>query len=159
MFLQAGAAIIPLGMVLLGAEGLTIRRLMDVFLLEPVSRHFTYTPVRTVSLTHAWGIGPITKNWGDCSGVTRHPFHMHSLYRSDCLSISAHVCTEMHMNICVCVCLSVCTHLHLPACMYMFYRHFSVFIHHCDILIIVISPSWSWEIKQLESYWERMAFS
>ena len=104
--------------------------------------------------THARGIGSYYKNWGDCSGVTRHPFHMYSLYRSDCLCISAHVYTEMHMNICVCVFICVYTSVSLPACMYMFYRHFSVFIHHCDTYHCDL-PSWSREIKQLESYWGR----
>lgn len=70
--------------------------------------------------THAWGIGSYYENWGDCSGVTRHPFHMHSLYRSDCLSISAHVCTEMHMNICVYVCVYLCVHIYISPCMYVY---------------------------------------
>lgn len=95
-----------------GGRGATIRRLMDVFLLEPVSRHFTYTPVRTKSLDSCMGYRLLLR--------TRHPFHMHSLYRSDCLSISAHVCTEMHMNICVYVCVYLCVHIYISPCMYVY---------------------------------------
>lgn len=95
----------------------------------------------------------ITKTRGDCSGDCKTPFsHAFSLQIRLCLSISAHVCTIM--NICVYLCVYLCVHIYIS--------------HHVCICFTGIlsfysslwysslwSPSWSWEIKQLESYWER----
>lgn len=103
-----------------GGRGATIRRLMDVFLLEPVSRHFTYIPVRTKSLDSCMGYRLLLRKLKRLLRGYKTPFSHLSLYRSDCLRISAHVCTEMHMNICVYVCVYLCVHIYISPCMYVY---------------------------------------
>lgn len=105
-------------------------------------------------LTHGV-LAPIAKTEETAQGLQNILFTC-ILFTDQTVCISLHMSVQKYIWTYVYMCVFICvyTSTSLPACMYMFYRHFSVFIHHCDTYCCDL-PSWSRKIKQLESYWGR----
>lgn len=144
-----------------GGRGVTIRRLMDVFLLEPVSRHFTYTPVWTKSLDSCTGYRLLLRKLRRLLRAYKTPFsHVFSLQ----IRLSVYLCTCLYRNayehMCICVCLSVCTHLYLSLHVCICFTGISQFLFIIVILIIVVSHHEAGRSNSLSlTGGERMAFS
>ena len=144
-----------------GGRGATIRRLMDVFLLKPVLRGFTYTPIWTKSLDSHMGYRLLLQKLRRLLRGYKTSFsHVFSLQ----IRLSAYLCTCLYRNtyehMCICVCLSVCTHLHLSLHVCICFIGISQFLFIIVILIVVISHHEAGRSNSLSlTGGERMAFS